>query len=367
MLGMSDQGRKAAPQFRTFDLFELLFKIDPAVPDLARRQIHESEHVFAIGGHNARREAARPPVRHVRRLGRDGDAGRKPLEIDGEIDAGQRLVEIIDVEEDVVFGRIERAEVHQMTVAAGLHRRPGERLMREIGRHHRRRAAQEGERVDHHSLVALGDELGDPLGVGFRQNGDRVPIPGAMQFRVSLARGPRSQLPALLVSLGATLQSCGHGESPGRRMCAGANSRGRTGPPTIHASAAEDTASFPEPTTAPARLAPNSYVDRRASGTLHRSGSRGRRPLRSMDLREVDRSNTKSNRHGIGSASICRTSSQSAMARLTDNSATSHRERASPYGRFVSGTSFGFGRPRRMRPIHCDGGSDRSRPTRRPD
>ena len=88
------------------------------------------------------------------------------------------------------------------------------RLMREIGRHHRRRAAKKRERVRHHSLVALRHELGDALGVGFRQNGDRVPIPGAVQFRVGFARDARSQLSALLVSVRAALQSCSHGENP---------------------------------------------------------------------------------------------------------------------------------------------------------
>jgi hypothetical protein len=57
----------------------------------------------------------------------------------------------------------------------------------------------------------------------------------------------------------------------------------------------------------------------------------------------------------------------SARASLTDNSALSHRAHAWPDGRFSLGTSFGFGRPRRIRPIHCDGRSDRSRPTRTPD
>ena len=194
-------------------MLEFVFKIDPAVPDFARRKVHESEHVLAISGHCARGEAARPLVRHGGGLGRDGDAGRQTLEVDGEIDAGQRLIEIIDVEEDVVFGRIERAEVHQMTVAAGLHRRARKRLMREIGRHHRRRAAKKPERVHHHALVTLRHELGDPLGVGFRKNGDGVPIQGAVELRMGFARDARSQVPAVLVSLCAVLQRCGHGDA----------------------------------------------------------------------------------------------------------------------------------------------------------
>ena len=101
-----------------------------------------------------------------------------------------------------------------MTVAASLHRRCCERLMREIGRHYRRCAAKKRERIHHHSLVTLRHELGDALGVGFRKNGYGVPIPGPMEFRMSFARGPRSQVPALLVSLLAALQSCGQGENP---------------------------------------------------------------------------------------------------------------------------------------------------------
>ena len=104
LLGAPDQRRKAATQRRALDVLELLLKIDPAVPDLERRQAHEREHVFAISRYRARREAARPFVRHMRRPGRDGDAGRQTLDVDGEIDARQGLVEIVDVEEDIVFG-----------------------------------------------------------------------------------------------------------------------------------------------------------------------------------------------------------------------------------------------------------------------
>jgi hypothetical protein len=84
--------------------------------------------------------------------------------------------------------------------------------MREIGRHHRRRAAKKPERIRRHKLVAERQKLADPLGVGFRQNGDGVAIQGAMEFRMRFARDARSQVSALLVSLCAALQSCSHGE-----------------------------------------------------------------------------------------------------------------------------------------------------------
>ena len=47
------------------------------------------------------------------------------------------------------------------------------------------------------------------------------------------------------------------------------------------------------------------------------------------------------------------------------SSAMSHWACAWPDGRLFSGTSLDFDRPRRIGPIHCGGGSDRSRPTRR--
>ena len=186
--------------------------------------------MLAISGHCARGEAARPLVRHGGGLGRDGDAGRQTLEVDGEIDAGQRLVEIVDVEQDVVFGRIERAEVHQMTVAAGLHRGSGERLMRKIGRHHRRRAAKKPERVRHHALVALRHERGDPLCVGLGKYGDRVPIQGA----VATPHAPRAGSAFAALCLACIAPRGSSKLQPwldnlGKRARSGANSRGRTG------------------------------------------------------------------------------------------------------------------------------------------
>ena len=51
----------------------------------------------------------------------------EPLEIHGEIHAGQGLVEIVDVEQDVPFRGGECPEIHQMAVAASLDRNSGDR------------------------------------------------------------------------------------------------------------------------------------------------------------------------------------------------------------------------------------------------
>jgi hypothetical protein len=104
-----------------------------------------------------------------------------------------------------------------MAIAAGLHRRACDRLMREISRHHRRRAAKKTERVQHHALVALRQKFRDALGVGFRKDRDRVAIPGSMQLGVRFARDARLQFSALVVSLCAALQNDGPAKNGGKR------------------------------------------------------------------------------------------------------------------------------------------------------
>ncbi len=144
---------------RILDTLERLLKVDPTVPDLQRRKRHEREHVLAIGRDRARCQAPSEFARHASCARRDSDTSREALYVDSEIDAGQRFIEIVDVKQDVVFGRIERAKVHQMAVAAGLNLCAGDRLAREIARHYGRRAAQKRKRANHHSPVTLGDQF----------------------------------------------------------------------------------------------------------------------------------------------------------------------------------------------------------------
>jgi hypothetical protein len=132
--------------------------------------------------------------------------------------------------------------------------------MREIGRHDGRRAAKKAERVGHHQLVSARHELGDPLGVGFGQNGHGVAIQGAMQFRVGFARGASSQRSAVLVSVCAVLQSTGHDENPLERKRVQPKSRIGPRDPSADSiqhnpSRREITASIPDSATSPAFLA----------------------------------------------------------------------------------------------------------------
>src|SRR5262249_47184464 len=106
------------------------------------------------------------------------DACSQSFEVDREIDAGQRFVKIVDVEKNVFFWCREGSEVHQMAVAAGLDGNACGRLMPEVFRHHRGGAAQEGEWVCKHSLIA-------------NRSGTRVRSP-----RVKMATGSRSGGPS---------------------------------------------------------------------------------------------------------------------------------------------------------------------------
>ena len=74
---------------------------------------------------------------------------------------GQRLVEVVDAEDEPPVGRGEGAEVREVRVAAQLHLQPGSRRAGEIGRHQVRGAAVERERRDEHPPVADRHELRD--------------------------------------------------------------------------------------------------------------------------------------------------------------------------------------------------------------
>ena len=97
--------------------------------------------------------------------GGDDDAGRQALDVPLP-GSGQSFIEIVDVEEDVALRRGEAAEIHKVSVAAGLHAKSGRRGRREIGRHERGRPAIEGERRLGHAGEADRDQLLDSALVG---------------------------------------------------------------------------------------------------------------------------------------------------------------------------------------------------------
>jgi hypothetical protein len=73
------------------------------------------------------------------------DARGQPLHIPFE-GAGQRLVEIVDIEQQCPLGRGEQAEIREMRVTAQLDRDPRIRARRQVGRHRQRSSTVERER-----------------------------------------------------------------------------------------------------------------------------------------------------------------------------------------------------------------------------
>ena len=218
LAGLGDDRLQAAPQRGILDVPDLAFELDPAVPDLQRRQPGEDAHAQAIGLDGRRRGGARALRTKLGVERRDRDARGEALQVHGEVDARQRLVEIVDVEEDVFLRRREGTEVHEVAVAAGLDVDAGKRRMGEVLRHHGRSAAQEGERAHQHALVALGDELGHADAVAFGEQRDGIAAGVVVELGMRFARRFAPQHDALLIARAKSRGSrTFHDGPPGKR------------------------------------------------------------------------------------------------------------------------------------------------------
>src|SRR6516164_6205690 len=184
---LGEDGMELSPQRAVLDIFDFASQLYPAVPDFQRRELGKSAHAGAVGFDGRGRGRACPLVRKLRCQRGHRDACSQSLEVDREVDAGQRLVEIIDVEKNVFLWGREGSEVHQMAVAAGLHGNPRARLMPQVLRHHRGRAAQEGEWACEHAVVANRYQLRHARAVAARQDRYRVAIGGPKQISVLFA------------------------------------------------------------------------------------------------------------------------------------------------------------------------------------
>ena len=112
--------------------------------------------------------------------------------------AGERLVEVVDVEDEPPLGRGVEPEVREMRVAAALHLEAGARGGGQVGRHDQRRATVERERRGEHPAVADRHELGNARLCLALQQLDRVePVRRRLEHGVARPRNlaPR-RLPA---------------------------------------------------------------------------------------------------------------------------------------------------------------------------
>ena len=194
--------------------------VDPGVPEVERPHLGERAHRRAI----VPRDGQVDPLA----LGRvelaiaPGDREARDEALDVPLErAGQRLVEVVEAEDQPPVGSGERPEVRQVRVAAQLRVQRRARAVREIGRHQAGGAAVERERRRQHSPVTDRKQLLQPRLLLLLEECHRiVPVGGRPEARV---RGPR-RLGARGLADGRTLRlrqmpdsppGCGaHRESP---------------------------------------------------------------------------------------------------------------------------------------------------------
>ena len=159
---------------------------DAGVPDVEVPELGEPAHRLAVGVHH--RDHRRPACvgAELPASSRDLDAHREPLHVPLER-PGQRLVEVVQIEDEVALGRAEAAEVAEVRVAAELSLEPRSRQRREVVGHDRGRSAMERERGDEHAPVPDRHELRDPGRRLRLEQGDRVAA-ARLEARVAPAR-----------------------------------------------------------------------------------------------------------------------------------------------------------------------------------
>jgi hypothetical protein len=119
----------------------------------------------------------------------------------------QRLVKVVDVENDVPLGRCEAAKVEQMAIAASLHARAGDGGLGQVGRHDAGGAAIEGERRHQHPPVAHRQQFGQPLMVRGLKLRNRIGAAGRL-LPAAVGR-PGSRVAQLLAGIHQFVQRTG--------------------------------------------------------------------------------------------------------------------------------------------------------------
>ena len=137
---------------------DLLF-VPVGVPDVQGAHLGELGHRPPVGGNRGHGDRRGVRLRESVVLRSDQEACGHPLDVVLEW-AGQRLVEVVQIEQQPAFGRGERTEVRQVSVPAQLHRQTRPRRVLEVGGHDPRGTAVEGERRNHHPTVTHRDEVG---------------------------------------------------------------------------------------------------------------------------------------------------------------------------------------------------------------
>ena len=168
--------------------------VEPVVPGVEHPRLGGPEHPLAIAAHDGEVDLAPLLVREPAIAAGDLEARGEPLHVPFPR-AGQRLVEVVDVEDQRALGGAEHAEVRQVRVTADLRGDARGRRAGEVGGHQQRGAAIERERRHHHARVPDRHEFLHPRGRLLLEERDRVGAIG--RRRPPLMAGPWRAPPRL--------------------------------------------------------------------------------------------------------------------------------------------------------------------------
>ena len=135
-------------------------EVDSRVPDVECPHRRELRHRFAIGPADREVDPTTELLVELAAAAGDGEARDEPLQVPLER-PGQRLVEVVRVEDEAAVRGGVGAEVGEVRVPAELRVQAGPRHPREVGGHEVRRAPVERERRDEHPAVADRNQLVD--------------------------------------------------------------------------------------------------------------------------------------------------------------------------------------------------------------
>ncbi|GAB1839392.1 hypothetical protein MyNCGM152_01330 [Achromobacter xylosoxidans] len=151
------------------------FEGEAVVPDVQRAVLRVFVHPRLVLGRSRHDDvgAVAAAIAHVRR--RHRQAGRQALDVPFPWARGG-LVEVVQVEQQLPFGRGEAAEIEQMRIAAKRNRDAGMRRARQVVRLQDGGAAKEGEGGGRHAPVAQWDQGLDAAVAVAAQQPDRIAV-----------------------------------------------------------------------------------------------------------------------------------------------------------------------------------------------
>ena len=132
--------------------------VEARVPDVDVPHLGEARHRFAVLAHRRRHGCAAGRVVEAAIPAGNGETGGEPFHVPLER-SRQRLVEVVETEDEPPVGCGEDAEVREVRIAAELRVEPRPRPVREVGRHQVGGPAEEGERRLQHAPVPDRAEL----------------------------------------------------------------------------------------------------------------------------------------------------------------------------------------------------------------